>query len=108
MLSQIILKMSSAKDPDQDVVTWKRTSVDSSSQAAARVFHTGMQTDLVPELVMKKNLDQSGFSSKRHLSTWAKSGIQINRGLGFMSSTRASMVVPAGTHKRKNTTMNID
>jgi len=60
---------------DHNVVTWKKTSVDCSSQAAPRVFDTAMQTDLVPELVMKKKLDQSGFSSRRHLSTWAKSGI---------------------------------
>ena len=73
MIALIILKMNSAND--HDVVTWKKTSVDCSSQAAPRVFHTAMQTDLVPELIVKKNLDQSNFSSRRHLSTWAKSGI---------------------------------
>jgi hypothetical protein len=100
MIALIILKMSTAKD--HDVVTWKATSVDSSSQAAPRVFHTAMQTDLVPELLKKKNLDQSTFSSRRHLSTWAKSGIQINKGLGFMTNAHASMVMPAGG-LRKNT-----
>jgi hypothetical protein len=98
MVALIIVKMSKTKD--HDVVSWKTSSADCGSQAGPRLFHTAMQTDLVPELI-KKNLDQSGYSTRRResISAWAKSGMQINKGLNFMSEVRGSMIQPAG-HRR--------
>lgn len=85
----------------------RQTEVGTQAVVRPRIFHTSAQTDLIPELLKLRNREPGHLTGRSQLSIskfrLSRGGpndmMSINKGLGFMTNARASLIQPAQSRR---------